>query len=193
VPAATVAGGANHAPSGPPVSGGTVVPFFYGTNQYVEKFAAQSQLLAAAQVEAVFNVNPGGFMRGVRLEVRSTGGVIGTGVVAADGPWTALASATLENIDGSPIQYPMSVYAHMIRQWFARPWHGDPSRRFERLPSARDSPHCGGVGEYRREGPLPGPLDVQQPDRLPGYRWHRHSTHGDRDCLSGVLGAARRG
>jgi hypothetical protein len=107
------------------------VPFFYGTNQYVEKFAAQSQLLAAAQVEAVFNVNPGGFMRGVRLEVRSTGGVIGTGVVAADGPWTALASATLENIDGSPIQYPMSVYAHMIRQWFARPWHGDPSRRFD--------------------------------------------------------------
>lgn len=129
--AAQVAGGANHAPSGPPTSGGVVVPFFYGTNQYVEKFASQSQLLGAAQVEAVFNVNPGGFMRGVRLEVRSTGGVLGTGAVSADGPWTAIASASLENIDGSPIIYPMAGYTHMIRQWFGRPWWGDPSRRFD--------------------------------------------------------------
>lgn len=131
MPSAAVAGGANHAPAGPPTAGGNVVPFFYGTNQYVEKFFAASQLLGAAQVEAVSNVNPGGFMRGVRLEVRSTGGVIGTGAVAADGPWTAVASATLENIDGSPIIYPMAAYTHSLRQWFARPWWGDPSRRFD--------------------------------------------------------------
>jgi len=131
VPAAAVAGGASHAPAGPPTTGGSVVPFFYGTNQYVEKFFSQSQLLAATQVEAVSNVNPGGFMRGVRLEVSSTGGVIGSGAVATDGPWTALQSITLENIDGSPIIYPMAGYTHMIRQWFGRPWWGDPSRRFD--------------------------------------------------------------
>lgn len=129
MPAATVAGG-NHAPAGAPASGG-VVPFFYGTNQYVEKFFTQAQLLAASQAEYVSNVNPGGFMRGVRLEIRSTGGVIGSGAVSADGPWTALASVSLENIDGSPIIYPMSAYAHMLRHWFGRPWHGDPSRRFD--------------------------------------------------------------
>lgn len=129
--AAAVAGGANHAPSGAPVSGGSVVPFFYGSNQYVEKIASTSQLLDANPHEVVYNINPGGFLRGVRCEVRSTGGVIGTGVLAADGPWTAGASVTLENIDGSPILYPMPVYSHMVRQWFSRPWHGDPSRRFD--------------------------------------------------------------
>ncbi len=131
MPSAAVAGGANHAPAGPPTAGGSVVPFFYGTNQYVEKFFAAAQLLGAAQVEAVQNINPGGFMRGVRLEVRSTGGVIGTGAVAADGPYTAIPSITLENIDGSPIVYPMSAYAHQIAQWFGRPWWGDPNRRFD--------------------------------------------------------------
>jgi len=108
-----------------------MVPFFYGTNQYVEKITANSQLLDTNQHEVVTNITPGGFLRGVRIEVRSTGGVLGTGVVAADGPWTAGASATLENIDGSPIIYPAPVYTHMIRQWFSRPWHGDPSRRFD--------------------------------------------------------------
>lgn len=131
MPAATVAGGANHAPAGPPTSG-MVVPYFYGTNQYVEKFGPPvSQLLAGAQVEFVANVNPGGFMRGVRMEVRSSGGVLGTGAVSADGPYTAVPSVSLENIDGSPILYPMSSYAYGIRNWLSRPWHGDPSRRFD--------------------------------------------------------------
>src|SRR5688572_13243811 len=121
VQTATVAGAS--ASSGPPTVGGTIVPFFYGTNQYAEKFNATSQLLAAAQVEVSLNVVPGGFMRGVRLEVRSTGGVIGTGAVAADGPWTSIASVSLENIDGAPIQYPMACYSHMIRNMFSRPWH----------------------------------------------------------------------
>ena len=129
--AAVVAGGANHAPAGPPTGGGSVVPYFYGTNQYVEKFAQSTVTLTTAQSEQVFNVNPGGFMRGVRLEVRSASGVLGGGALIGDSPWAVLASATLENIDGSPILYPMSGYAHMLKSWFGRPWHGDPSRRFD--------------------------------------------------------------
>jgi hypothetical protein len=108
-----------------------MVPYFYGANQYVEKFNSFSQQIDTNQHEVVSNVNPGGFLRGVRVEIRSTGGVLGTGAVAADGPWTVGASATLENIDGSPIIYPMAAYAHGVRQWFSRPWHGDPSRRFD--------------------------------------------------------------
>jgi hypothetical protein len=131
VPAAAIAGGANHAPAGPPVSGGSVVPFFYGTNQYVEKFLSTTQTLDANQHEVVQNINPGGFLRGVRAEVRSTGGTLGTGALSGDGPWSVGASATLENIDGSPIIYPMPVYSHYARQWFARPWWGDPARRFD--------------------------------------------------------------
>lgn len=131
MPSIAVAGGAHHAPAGPPTTGGSVVPFFYGTNQYVEKFAAFSQQLDTAQHEVVSNINPGGFMRGVRVEVRSTGGALGGGTLNGDTPWVVCASATVENIDGSPIIYPMSGYAHMIRQWFGRPWWGDPSRRFD--------------------------------------------------------------
>lgn len=126
--AAAVAGGANHAPSGPPTSG-AVVPFFYGSNQYVEKFNSFTQTLDASQHEVVSNVNPGGFMRGVRAQVTSTTGALGGGALTGDTPWNVTASATLENIDGSPIIYPMNGYAHMIRQWFGRPWHGDPSKR----------------------------------------------------------------
>jgi hypothetical protein len=116
--------------AGPPVAGG-VVPFFYGSNQYVEKITSVSQLLGTAQVEQSFNITPGGFLRGVRLEATSTGGVLGTGALSADGPWTALASASLENIDGGPILYPMAVYSHMIRSVYGREWWGDPARRFD--------------------------------------------------------------
>jgi hypothetical protein len=131
VVAAAVAGGAGHAPAGPPVAGGSVVPFFYGTNQYVEKFFTATQTLDTAQHEVVSNINPGGFMRGVRVEVRSTTGALGGGALTGDTPWVVCASATVENIDGSPIIYPMPGYSHFVRQWFGRPWWGDPSRRFD--------------------------------------------------------------
>jgi hypothetical protein len=117
--------------SAPPAGGGAVVPFFYGTNQYAEKFNATTQTLGTAQAEVNQNIPPGGFMRGVRLEMRAASGVIGTGAVSADGPWTALASVGVENVDGAPIQYPMSAYTHMARNLFSRPWHGDPARRFD--------------------------------------------------------------
>lgn len=128
---ATASAAAGVDSSGPPTSGG-MVPFFYGSNQYVEKIpSAVTVTLGAAQSEQQLNINPGGFLRGVRVEVRSTGGAIGTGALAADGPWTALASLSVENIDGGPILYPMATYTHMIRQWHGRPWWGDPSRRFD--------------------------------------------------------------
>jgi hypothetical protein len=129
--AAAVAGQASPTGSAPASAGGSVVPFFYGTNQYVEKITSTTVTLTAAQSEQQFNINPGGFLRGVRLEVRSTTGALGGGTLTGDAPWNVIASASLENIDGSPIVYPMNGYAHMVGQWFFRPWHGDPSRRFD--------------------------------------------------------------
>lgn len=117
-------------PAAAPSAGGSV-PYFYGSNQYEEKINTATQVLDAAQHESVFNINPGGFLRGVLMEVRSTGGVIGAGVLTGDTPWVLTASATLENIDGAPIIYPAPGYTHMARQWFGRPWLGDPSRRFD--------------------------------------------------------------
>jgi len=129
--AAAVAGSTSPTGSAPAQGTGSVVPFFYGTNQYVEKFATNTTTLGATASEQQFNINPGGFLRGVRLEVRSASGVLGGGTLSGDAPAVALASVALENIDGSPIQYPMNGYAHLTSQWFFRPWHGDPARRFD--------------------------------------------------------------
>lgn len=131
MPAAAVAGQSSPTGSAPAQGTGTVVPFFYGTNQYVEKFATNTQTLTTTAVEVQYNINPGGFLRGVRLEVRSASGVLGGGTLSGDAPGAVLASAALENIDGSPIVYPMNGFAHLTSQWFFRPWHGDPARRFD--------------------------------------------------------------
>jgi hypothetical protein len=106
-----------------------MVPFVYGANQYVEKMLSQSVALTTSQQEIIQNITPGGFLRGVRVIVRSTGGALGGGTLSGDAPYSVVASATVENIDGSPILYPMSGYAHAWRQYFSRPWQGDPTTR----------------------------------------------------------------
>lgn len=116
------------APSDGAGAGGTV-PFFYGSNLYVEKFATDTHQLAATSQEFTHNINPGGFLRGVRLQVRSSGGTGGT--VTADNPWNVFSSITLENIDGAPIMYPMNGYAYYTGAWSCRPWDGDPAKAFD--------------------------------------------------------------
>jgi hypothetical protein len=115
-----------------PADGGGVVPFFYGSNLYAQKFGTPDpfQLGAAAQ-EFTYNVVPGGFLRGVRLQMRSAGGVLGAGVLNADAPWSAYSSIKLENVDGSEIMKPMGGYAYYASQRFFRPWHGDPAKRHD--------------------------------------------------------------
>jgi hypothetical protein len=112
-----------------PAGGGGVVPFFFGSNQYVEKFDTNTFQLTTTSQQFTRNVIPGGFLRGVRMEVRSTGGAGGT--ATADNPWNAFSSISLENIDGQPIIYPMDGYAHYIASAYCRPWYGDPARRFD--------------------------------------------------------------
>lgn len=137
MPAAAVAGSTGSYPTASGASGGGTVPFFYGSNYYVEKISTDIWQLTTAQQEFVHNITPGGFLRGVRLQVRSTGGVGGTST--ADSPWNVIASATLENIDGAPIMYPMSGYSYYTGAWAFRPWDGDPARRFDFNQSANPS------------------------------------------------------
>lgn len=130
MPGAAVAGATGSYPIAP--SDGTAggnVPFFYGSNLYVEKFATDTHQLTTSAQEFTHNITPGGFLRGVRLQVRSTGGVGGT--AAADAPFNAFSSITLENIDGAPIMYPMGGYAYYSGSWAFRPWDGDPAARFD--------------------------------------------------------------
>lgn len=119
---------AGRSPAGPPATAG-MVPFYYGTNLYSEKMFTNTTTLGTSQVEFVQNITPGGFLRGPRILVRSSGGALGGGTLNADAPGCVIATASLENIDGSPIIYPMSGFAHQWRTFFSRPWFGDPTTR----------------------------------------------------------------
>ena len=106
------------------------IPFTVGSNLYREApFVTVSQLLDGNPHETVANITPGGFLRGIILQVTSAGGVIGTGVLAVDAPWTVLSSVSIEDISGGPVLYPMTAFAAMVVQKYLRPWDGDPAKR----------------------------------------------------------------
>jgi hypothetical protein len=135
---ATSAAGAAGTATAAPEGGGGVVPFFYGSNLYAQKFGTVDafQLTTTAQ-EFTYNIIPGGFLRGVRLQVRSASGVGGT--AAADNPWNTFQNIKLENVDGSEIMKPMGGYAYYLGQRYFRPWLGDPARRHDYAPGANPS------------------------------------------------------
>lgn len=119
------------APPAPDQSGGaSEIPFVAGSNMYREApFSTVVTQLDANSHETVVNITPGGFLRGVTAQVTSASGVIGTAVLANDGPYSILSSVSLEDISGGPILYPMGGFAYAMCQKYLRPWDGDPSKR----------------------------------------------------------------
>jgi hypothetical protein len=109
---------------------GATIPFIVGSNLYREApYSTTVYQLGANSQETVTNVTPGGFLRGVTMQVTSTGGVLGAGVLANDAPYSILSSVSLEDISGGPILYPMGGFTHAMAQKYFRPWDGDPSKR----------------------------------------------------------------
>lgn len=106
------------------------IPFMVGSNLYREApFSTTVFAMGASSQEFVNNVTPGGFLRGITMQVTSTGGVIGAGVLANDGPFGILQSCSLEDISGGPILYPMGGYQYALAQKYLRPWDGDVTKR----------------------------------------------------------------
>lgn len=126
-----VPGGVSAPPAGnAPAQAGHQIPFIVGSNCYREApFSTTTLQLGANSQETVANVTPGGFLRGITMQVTSTGGVIGSGVLANDAPYSILSSCSLEDISGGPILYPMGGYSYAMAQKWLRPWDGDPSKR----------------------------------------------------------------
>lgn len=122
MPAGTIGG----AVSGGGGGGAGSVPFLIGTHEYAEPMPTNTWQTTANAQEFVLPITPGGFLRGVRLTLSSTGGVAGT--LAADAPLSILSSISLENIDGSPIIYPMPGYSFGMWVKYFTPWHGDPAK-----------------------------------------------------------------
>jgi hypothetical protein len=112
-------------------SGSGQRPFWMASNWYAEKMPTviSSQLTTTATQSLNNPVNPGQFLRGVRLIVRSTGGVGGT--VTNDSPWNVFNSLELDNVDGSQILYPMTGYAHFLAQKYYRPFIGSPDQQYD--------------------------------------------------------------
>lgn len=118
--------------AGEQAQAGPEIPFLMGSGHGEgTPFATVSALqLDANSHEYEFNVTPGGFLRGIRLQVSSDGsGNIGTGALAADAPWSLISSFTLEDISGEGVLKPMSLYSHMIKAKWFEPWNGDPAKR----------------------------------------------------------------
>ncbi|MEU7164333.1 hypothetical protein AB0A70_06760 [Streptomyces morookaense] len=136
MPAATISGQG----AAPGVATGShMVPFVVGSNCYSEPITQFTYTQGASSQEFVYNVTPGGFLRGIRVQVSNSGGA-GSAVYAGDAPWSLFQSISLENIDGSPIKYPMSGYAWFLQNKYCRPWNGDPAKS----PSATNFGNSGG-------------------------------------------------
>jgi hypothetical protein len=106
------------------------IPFIAGSNCYREApFSTTTFAMGASSQEFVNNVTPGGFLRGITMQVTSTGGVLGAGVLSNDVPYSIMQSCSLEDISGGPILYPMGGFQYALFQKYLRPWDGDPSKR----------------------------------------------------------------
>ncbi len=113
---------------------GATNPFWEVTNLFAQPNKTgviPPTQLGANQIPGGGNANPGNFLRGLRLLLRSTGGVLGAGVLNADAPFNVIAQAGLNNTDGAEIIYPLSGYALAQAHRFFRPWLQDPTLAYD--------------------------------------------------------------
>jgi hypothetical protein len=102
-------------------------PFWEVTNLFAQpnkQGAVLNQLLGAATIPGGGQINPGNYLRGVRLVVRSAGAT--TGTPTQDNPFNVFQNLGMQNTDGAEILYNViSGYAYAQRQRFMRPWLQD--------------------------------------------------------------------
>ncbi len=107
------------------------LPFLFGSGHgETTPFATVQQLIDTEAHEYEFNITPGGFLRGVLIQVTNdSSGDIGTANLAPDAPYAVISSLTLEDISGEGVLKPMSCFAHAMKQKWFSPWDGDPAKR----------------------------------------------------------------
>jgi hypothetical protein len=118
-------------------------PFWEVTNLFSQPNKSGSTaatLIGSSTVAGGSNINPGNFLRGLRLVVRTTTqGVNGVtaGVPYQDFPFNTLQNAGLLNVDGSEIIYNvLGGYAITQAHRFGRPWLTDPILSYDYSASA---------------------------------------------------------
>lgn len=114
-------------------------PFWYASNYYAQKNNAQIPVTILTTSQSAFNLpmDSLNYLRGARIQVRSSGGVGGT--VTADNPWNLFQNLSFNNVDGGNILYAMDGYSHMLYQAYGRPWQGDPTNSYDYAQSINPS------------------------------------------------------
>ena len=130
----TAAAGGAGAGAGAVAHGGGGNPFWEVSNLFAQsnkQGLISAYQLGTSTLDGGGQINPGNFLRGLRLLVRTT--TAGAGIVAqADGPFNLIKQAGLENVDGSEILYNViGGYAHTQAQRFFRPWLQDPAASYD--------------------------------------------------------------
>ena len=126
-----------------PAGAASANPFWEVTNlfsQLNKSGSTAATQLGTSTVAGGANINPGNFLRGLRLMVRtSTIGVNSatTGVPYADFPYNLFQNVGLLNVDGSEIIYNvLGGYAVQQNHRFGRPWLQDPGLAYDYCSSA---------------------------------------------------------
>jgi hypothetical protein len=133
-PVYPIAGGSPAATAGkggaPDVGG--MIPFARASYKFAEKFFTDTVTTSASQQQQTpHNVTPGGFLRGVWIEISGASGVLGTAVVGSDFPFSLIATITLEDINGAPIIGPLTGYELFLLNKFGGYYYaGDPEISF---------------------------------------------------------------
>lgn len=128
MPAATVSASAQPAQTSAPKQGAPI-PFQMGSHEYSELVTTiDHEVKPNEGRDYTVSITPGGFLRGVRILVRSEGGSLGQGQIPADNPWSLITSVGLVNIDGSSIKFPMSGYAYYLENKWLNPQYGLPEK-----------------------------------------------------------------
>jgi hypothetical protein len=111
--------------------GGAVVPFTRASYHYREKMFTDTVLLSTSQQpQTPHNIIPGGFLRGVWLEVSGTGGVLNSAVLGAtsDFPYSLISSITLEDVNGQAIVGPITGYElYLVNKYGGYYFQSDPT------------------------------------------------------------------
>jgi hypothetical protein len=126
------------APASAP-SGAGANPFWQATNLFGQKNmqgAVTGFTPGASTLAGGGQINPGNFLRGLRLVVATT--AAGSAMtLTPDAPWNLFANLGLQNTDGSEILYnTISGYGYFLANRYFRPWLRDPSDRSNFLATA---------------------------------------------------------
>lgn len=156
--------GTTAAPSG----GAAMNPFWSSSNFYAQKNNAQiaASQLSTSTVPFNLPLDSLGFLRGARVQVRSTGGAGGT--VTSDNPWNLFQNVSFNNVDGGNILYQMDGYEHMLYQAYGRPWQGDPTAAYDYAQSINPSFTLKFAPEIRHTAGVLANTDARSQYRLQG-------------------------